>query len=132
MIVVKAGDNVTLSCEIYGYLQSSFDIMWKENNVGIDNADPAYTTTIMQSDKLIQDGGLSPGPSIISQLNFITANMSQEQQTYSCVWREQALFFFVTTTDIITTGIVTTDIITTGECYLYLSWAISMEVFQRI
>ena len=108
MIVVKAGDNVTLSCEIYGYLQSSFDIMWKENNVGIDNADPAYTTTIMQSDKLIQDGGQSPGPSIISQLNFTTTNMSLEQQTYSCVWREQALFFFVTTT----------DIVTTGECYL--------------
>ena len=130
MIVVKAGDNVTVSCEIYGYLQSSFDIMWKENNVGIDNDDPAYTITIMQSDKLIQDGGLSPGPSIISQLNFTTTNMSLEQQTYSCVWREQALFFFVTITDVITTDIITTDIITTGECYLYLSWAILMEVFQ--
>ena len=108
MIVVKEGDNVALSCEIYGYLQSSVEIIWNENNVRIDD-DPAFTITIMAGNKLTQDGGLSPGPSIISQLNFTTTNMSLEQQTYSCVWREQALFFFVTT-----------DIVTTGECCLYL------------
>ena len=131
MIVVKAGDNVTLSCEIYGYLQSSLDIIWNENNVKIDDTDLDFTISITAGNKLIQDGGPSPVSSIISHLNFTTTNMSHEQQTYSCVWREQGLFFFVTTTDIITTDIITTDIITTGECYLYLSWAISMEVFQH-
>ena len=100
---VKAGDNVTLSCEIYGYLQNSLDIIWNENNVRIDD-DSDFTITIMAGNKLVQDGGPSPVPSIISQLNFTTTNMDQEQQTYSCVWREQAQFFFVTT----------------GECYLYL------------
>ena len=99
---VTRGEIVTLSCEIYGYLSSSQDITWTLVNPDtVLSSDSTYTITTRDGNRLIQNGGLLPSPSFISDLTF-THNTSQPIQIYTCAFLTTQKIFTLTLTDVTT------------------------------
>ena len=99
--VIK-GESVTLSCEIYGYLSSSSDITWTLVNPDtVLSSDSTYTITTRDGNRLIQNGGLFPISSFISDLTF-THNTSQLIQIYTCAFLTTQKIFTLTLTDVTT------------------------------
>ena len=96
---VIRGESVTLSCEIDGYLSSSPDITWTLVNPDtVLSNDSTYTITTRDGNRLIQNGGLFPIPSFISDLTF-THNTSQPIQIYTCAFLTTQKIFTLTLTD---------------------------------
>ena len=99
--VIK-GESVTLSCEIYGYLSSSPDIAWTLANTDtVLSNDSSYTITTRDGNRLIQNGGLFPSPSLISDLTF-SYNTSQPIQIYICTFLSTPEVFTLRLTGMIT------------------------------
>ena len=99
---VTKGESVTLSCEIYGYLSSSPDITWTLVNPDtLLSSDSTYTIITRDGNRMIQNGGLFPSPSFISDLTF-THNTSQEIQIYTCAFLTTQKIFTLTLTHMIT------------------------------
>ncbi len=96
-IEVSKGSLVSLSCEVYGYLQRSLsDITWRVNNGIILTNNPAFTIITTEGTKLIQNGGAFPTASIISQLTFLW-NASTQNQVYVCEFQGKLEVFFIST-----------------------------------
>ncbi len=94
---VSKGSLVSLSCEVYGYLQRSLsDITWRVNNEIILTNNPAFTITTTEGTKLIQNGGAFLTASIISQLTFVW-NASTQDQVYVCEFQGRLEVFFIST-----------------------------------
>ncbi len=77
-------ESVSLSCELYGYVNDGVGITWQfGNNVEQMMNDSVYTITKKSGDHMIQNGEDSPRPSVRS---FLTIEMltSNETGTYIC------------------------------------------------
>ena len=99
---VIRGESVTLSCEIYGYLSSSPDMTWTLANTNtVLSNDSTYTITTRDGNRLIQNGGLFPSPSFISDLTF-SYNTSQPIQIYTCTFLSIPRVFTLRLIDMIT------------------------------
>ena len=110
---VIRGESVTLSCEIYGYLSSSPDIAWTLANTDtVLSNDSSYTITTRDGNRLIQNGGLFPNPSFISDLTF-SYNTSQPIQTYICTFLSTPRVFTLRLT-----GMITPNRTCTGKVFI--------------
>ena len=96
-IEVSKGSLVSLSCEVYGYLQRSLsDITWRVHNGIILTNNSVFTIITTEGTKLIQNGGAFPTASIISQLTFVW-NESTQNKVYTCGFQGRLQAFFVPT-----------------------------------
>ena len=79
-IVTTVNSSVTLSCEIYGYLPSGSQrqINWQRRNGGsISSSNPPYyTLSTRNGSRQIQNGGISPIPSLVSSLTIYVMDTS--------------------------------------------------------
>ena len=101
---VTKGESITLSCEVYGYTSSSPYITW--SLVGTDTIlgnDCIFTITTRNGNRLIQNGGLFPSPSFISDLTF-SYNTFQSIQNYTCAFMTMQKIFTLIPTDAEITG----------------------------
>ena len=92
---VKAaqGEQVSLTCELYGYIvNSDMVITWNFDDDVIDNADPLYSITIMSGANSIQNGGQEAQPSIISNLTVLV-NSTEQMGTYFCNFQDRFVVF---------------------------------------
>ena len=84
MISVTIGHNVTLSCEVYGYLPPNITIIWKHYITGVINNGERYKiTTNTGSLKAIDFNG-NTTDSIVSNLTIYNLN-SSDIGTYTCM-----------------------------------------------
>ena len=82
----QTNSSVTLSCEIYGYLPNDAEpqISWhKLPNVAVTSNDPLYMISSTNGSKQIQNGGITPGPSLISSLTIDVVDVTVAG-TYLC------------------------------------------------
>ena len=85
-IVTTVNSSVTLSCEVYGYLPSGSQrqINWRRMNGGsISNSNPPYTLSTRNGSRQIQNGGISPIPSLVSSLTIDVMDESVADM-YTC------------------------------------------------
>ncbi len=69
---------------MYGYVTGATDIIWRFENQGELESDSVYSITEMNGDRLLQNGGDSPIPSVKSVLT-IERPTSSQAGTYLCV-----------------------------------------------
>ena len=85
-IVTTVNSSVTLSCEVYGYLPSGSQrqINWQRTNgESISNSNPPYTLSTSNGSRQIQNGGISPIPSLVSSLTIDVMDTSVADM-YTC------------------------------------------------
>ena len=85
-IVTTVNSSVTLSCEVYGYLPSGSQrqINWRRMNGGsISSSNPPYTLSTRNGSRQIQNGGISPIPSLVSSLTIDVMDASVADM-YTC------------------------------------------------
>ena len=68
-VTTVAGESVTLGCELYGYAGGAQEIEWMTNNERIAN-DSEFTITVVEGSLTLQNGGDTPGPSMVSLLTI--------------------------------------------------------------
>ena len=83
MVSVTIGDNVTLSCEVYGYLPPNVTIIWNYITGLINNGEHYKITTNTGSLMAIDFNGNTTN-SIVSNLKIYNVN-SSDNGTYSCM-----------------------------------------------
>ena len=72
-MTAPTNSSVTLSCELYGYLSNGAEpqISWRKlPNIEIASNDQLYTISSTNGSKQIQNGGSTPGPSLVSSLTI--------------------------------------------------------------
>ena len=85
-IVTTVNFSVTLSCEVYGYLPSGSQrqINWQRTNgESISSSNPPYTLSTRNGLRQIQNGGISPIPSLVSSLTIDVMDTSVADM-YTC------------------------------------------------
>ena len=85
-IVTTVNSSVTLSCEVYGYLPSGSQrqINWQRMIGGaISSSSPPYTLSTRNGSRQIQNGGISPIPSLVSSLTIDVMDISVADM-YTC------------------------------------------------
>ena len=82
MVSVTIGDNVTLSCEVYGYLPSNITIIWNFITRVINNGEWYNITTNAGSLMAIDLNGNTTN-SIVSKLTIYNVN-NNDNGTYTC------------------------------------------------
>ena len=85
-VIATVNSSVTLSCEIYGYLPGAVQpqIIWQRINGGmISSNSPPYMITTSAGSRQIQNGGSSPGPSLVSSLTIDVMDESVADN-YTC------------------------------------------------
>ena len=83
MVSVNIGDNITLSCEVYGYLPPNVTIIWNYINGVINNGEHYKITTNTGSLMAIDFNGNITN-SIVSNLTIYNINGS-DVGTYTCM-----------------------------------------------
>ena len=83
MTSVTIGDNVTLSCEVYGYLPPNITIIWNYITGVINNGERHKITTNTGSLIAIDFNGNTTN-SIVSNLTIYNVN-SSHNGTYCCI-----------------------------------------------
>lgn len=82
-VIEAVSMTVSLSCELYGYV-SGLEITWQfENGTTITN-ESAYSITEDVGEYMIQNGGESPIPSVVSFLTIDSPTTSQTGK-YTCL-----------------------------------------------
>ena len=89
MVSVTIGDNVTLSCEVYGYLPPNVTIIWNYITGVINNGEHYKITTNTGSLIAIDFNGNTTN-SIVSNLMIYNVN-SSDNGTYICMISETSL-----------------------------------------
>ena len=85
-LVTTVNSSVTLSCEVYGYLPSGSQrqINWQRMIGGaISSSIPPYTLSTRNGSRQIQNGGISPIPSLVSSLTIDVIDTSVADM-YTC------------------------------------------------
>ena len=85
-MVTTVNSSVILSCEVYGYLPrgSQRQINWRRTNGGsISSSIPPYTLSTSNGSRQIQNGGISPIPSLVSSLTIDVMDASVADM-YTC------------------------------------------------
>ena len=83
MVSVTIGDNVTLSCEVYGYLPPNITIIWNYDTGRINNGERYNIATNTGSLMAIDFNGNTTN-SIVSNLTIYNVN-SSDNGTYTCM-----------------------------------------------
>ena len=83
MVSVTIGNNVTLSCEVYGYLQPNVIIIWNYDTGVINDGENFQIATNIGSLIAIDFNGNTTN-SIVSNLTIYNVNNS-DNGTYSCM-----------------------------------------------
>ncbi len=92
-------EEVTLACEIFGYFGADIpSVIWRHNNIDLENDDPLFNITTSDGTRLIQNGGDSPIPSVVSILS-IFLNDSSEFGQYLCIGEDGARSMIITQPD---------------------------------
>ena len=89
MTSANFGHNVTLSCEVYGYLPPNITIIWNYINGVINNGEHHKITTNTGSLIAIDFHGNTTN-SIVSNLTIYNVN-SSDNGTYTCMMLETLL-----------------------------------------
>ena len=85
-LVTTVNSSVALSCEVYGYLPSGSQrqINWQRMIGGaISSSSPPYTLSTRNGSRQIQNGGISPIPSLVSSLTIDVIDTSVADM-YTC------------------------------------------------
>ncbi len=89
-------EEVSLACEVFGYFGADIpSVIWRHNNIDLENDDPLFNITTSDGTRLIQNGGNSPIPSVVSILS-IFLNDSSELGQYLCIGENGARSMTIT------------------------------------
>ncbi len=89
-------EEVSLACEVFGYFGADIpSVIWRHNNIDLKNDDPFFNITTSDGTRLIQNGGDSPIPSVVSILG-IFLNDSSEFGQYLCIGQDDSRSMTIT------------------------------------
>ena len=80
---VEAGDTVSLTCEMHGYIHSDDDFLWLQGNEIVRNGDRMNIALTSGAEMRGQSGDSSPGPSRLSTLTISSVRPS-DAGVYTC------------------------------------------------
>ena len=89
MVSVIIGDNITLSCEVYGYLPPNVTIIWNYIT-GVINNGEHYKITTNTGSLMAVDFNSNTTNSIVSNLTIYNVNIS-DNGIYTCMISETSL-----------------------------------------
>ena len=101
-VLTRVGEEVILSCEVYGYFSEVPDIIWRTSDQEPINTDHPYfpfvNISTSEGDRLIQDGGSGSVPSKISTMRILI-NDSNFFQMFLCDIGLEEVFFQIAESD---------------------------------
>ena len=84
MVSVTIGHNVTLSCEVYGYLPPNVTIIWKHYITGVIKIGEHYKITTNSGSLMAIDFNGNTTNNIVSNLTIYNVN-SSDIGAYTCI-----------------------------------------------